>query len=133
MCKQSSWERTETTTSFLQRTAELTGFHRNNKEKIERQRGGGEVDLQIKLSSRPVKKPCSHISLCEGETRPSQKPSWLFLLALERNKKKKKRDGGKEKKAFPRTCSPLCLSQCRINPNQHTCQPDSYKRFPMLL
>ncbi|MEQ2228204.1 hypothetical protein ILYODFUR_006534 [Ilyodon furcidens] len=97
MCKQSSWERAETTTSFLQRTAELTGFHRNNKEKIERQRGGGEVDLQIKLSSRPVKKPCSHISLCEGETRSSQKPSWLFLLALERNKKKKERWRKREK------------------------------------
>lgn len=111
----------ETNTSLLRRAPALTGFHWNNKEEIERQRGGGEVDLQIKLSSLPAERPRSHVSLCEGETRRSANQVGFSFLAL---KRKKKSDKEEEKEAIPHT------SHCaRINPNQHSCQTDSYKRF----
>lgn len=88
----------ETTTSFPQRAAELTGFHCNNKEQIERQRGGGEVDLQIKLSSLPAEKALqSHQPLWGGDITVA-KPSWLFLLALERNNNKKEREMEEKRK-----------------------------------
>lgn len=89
------------------------------------------MDLQIKLSSLcPLKSPAVMSAFVRGRQndRETNLASPLGKTLL-----KGKRDRGEKKGAFPRTCSLLCLSQCSIYPNQHTCQPDSYKRFPMLL
>lgn len=83
------------------------------------------MDLQIKLLSPcPLKGPTVTSSLCEGETATIGQPN---LASPPGTLLRRKGEG--EKEAFPRTCSPLCLSQCRIYPHQHTCQPDSYEPF----
>lgn len=109
-----------------------TGANRLSPKRPRKQRrGGGEVDLQIKLLSLcPLKGPAVTSAFVRGR-RNDQANDLASLLG--RTLLQRKRDREEEKEAFPRTCSLLCLSQCRIYPNQHTCQPDSYKRFPTLL
>lgn len=109
-----------------------TGANRLSLKRPRKQRrGGGEVDLQIKLLSLcPLKGPAVTSAFVRGR-RNDQANDLASLLG--RTLLQRKRDREEEKEAFPRTCSLLCLSQCRIYPNQHTCQPDSYKRFPTLL